>query len=81
MKNKLNLPKSHELTLSGVKYEIVKYIGHGGSSMVYSAMSVNGPVVIKELFPKELRGKLGRGNYEAGDMFLEIPPEVCYLPA
>jgi serine/threonine protein kinase len=81
MKKTLSLPKGYELTLGGTKYEIVKFLGLGGSSMVYSAMCNGDPVVVKELFPEELRGKLSRRNYEAGDMFVDIPPDCNELMA
>lgn len=75
MKSEFFLPKGYQLMLNGIKYEIVKLLGHGGSSMVYSAICENGPVIIKELFPKNLVGRITRRNYDAQDMFLNIPPD------
>ena len=75
MNNKINLPNGHELVLNDMKYKIKNFLGHGGSSIVYRAMSNEGPVIIKELFPHDLKNKITRKNFDNKDMTLVIPHE------
>lgn len=81
MENKIYLPPEYPFRLDGTEYTIKGVLGSGGSSIVYTAMSDSGPVVIKELLPdtdingRKLKDRVFRKDYDNNDMTLIFPPD------